>query len=211
MKRASEAPFDFECLLVGTTSLSSKHERFLQDASSLFKWQWIKSPAGRALQMNTGAKYAKGDFLWFIHGDSRLDDFCLPALMSSVKENPCALHYFKLKFLSDGPFLVLFNALFANLRADIFKIPFGDQGLCLSRKLFFKLGGYDPHVRHEDHDFVWKVRSKGYSLKRVDAILRTSARKYRLKGWPCTTIMHLYMTYKYAIPRWLHLVRKKDR
>ena len=201
---------DFECLLVATEPMPKKYEKLLKDAKKSFQLQWIESPQGRALQMNTGAKIAKGDYFWFIHADSRLNYQCFPSLYASVKTNPHDLHYFKLCLLN-GPFFIFLNTIFANWRADILGIPFGDQGFCFSRQVFFDLGGFDPHARYEDHHLVWKMRLKGGKLKKVNATLQTSARKYRRDGWFTTTIMHLYLTYSYAIPRWLRLVKEKYR
>ncbi|MCY4524515.1 MAG: glycosyltransferase [Halobacteriovoraceae bacterium] len=202
-------PSNIECILAGTTERPPEYERFFKNGRKTFSLKWIKSNAGRALQMNAGAKASGGDFLWFVHADSSLDCNCLPRLLASIKEDGDHLHYFKLAFLSDGPKLVSFNAFFANIRADILGIPFGDQGFCLSRNLFFKLAGFDQNALHEDHHLIWKLRHRGYALKRVNATIKTSARKYRRKGWPYTTLLHLYMTYKYAIPNWLRLIKKK--
>src|SRR3712207_4070486 len=33
--------------------------------------RWVVSPRGRARQMNAGARAARGDYLWFLHADSR--------------------------------------------------------------------------------------------------------------------------------------------
>ena len=191
--------------------MPNKYNKLLENAKESFHVEWVQSRQGRAFQMNAGAKTARGDFFWFIHGDSRLGYESFPALYSSVKDNPNDLHYFKLGFLPDGPFLIFLNTIFANWRADVLGIPFGDQGFCFSRQLFFDLKGFDPHARHEDHHIVWKIRLRRGKLKRVNATLQTSARKYRKKGWIFTTIMHIYLTYRYAFPRWFCLVKEKYR
>ncbi len=44
----------------------------------------IRSPRGRALQMNSGAATARGDVLLFLHADTRLPPGVLPLLESRV-------------------------------------------------------------------------------------------------------------------------------
>ena len=61
----------------------------------------------RASSLNGGAKQAEGQWLWFLHADSRvsLDNLC--ALENSLNQDPhgAALHYFDLGFNYRGPLL----------------------------------------------------------------------------------------------------------
>src|SRR5918994_6146308 len=41
---------------------------------------WLRSAPGRGLQMNEGARRARGRWLVFLHADTRLGDDCLDAL-----------------------------------------------------------------------------------------------------------------------------------
>jgi GT2 family glycosyltransferase len=89
-------------------------------------------------------------------------------------------------------------------------MPFGDQGFCLRREIWERLGGFDTHASYgEDHLFVWKARRAGVPLRPTGGTLRTSARKYQERGWLRTTARHLHLTATQAFPEWLKLVRAR--
>jgi len=164
---------------------------------------WIATAAGRARQMNVGAKLATRPFLWFLHADSRVSADALSALERSLDAQPHALHYFDLAFQNDGPSLVWLNAWGARVRSRCLGLPFGDQGLCMSRDLFQRLGGFDETAAYgEDHLLVWAARRHRAPLRCVGAAITTSARKYRSNGWLATTALHGWRTCRQAIPEY---------
>ena len=167
--------------------------------ASPLKLRVLHSIPGRARQMNLGAAQAQGDWLWFLHADSQLCPQCLPALARFIAQGEAALGWFNLAFLADGPSLTRLNALGANLRSRWLGMPFGDQGFVLQAALFAQLGGYDETAAYgEDHLLVWTARRHGVALRRIDAVIATSARKYGRQGWGVTTLRHLWLTAKQA-------------
>ena len=46
----------------------------------------LTSEAGRARQMNHGAKHASGDILWFLHADSLIPDNAFDLINSTLKK-----------------------------------------------------------------------------------------------------------------------------
>lgn len=170
----------------------------------------VVSKPGRAEQMNTGAEHAKNEWLWFLHADSKLPRLSIKKLLESTTDAPNSLHYFDLRFLKDGPGLMKVNSWGANFRSKYLKIPFGDQGFCLKKELFVKLGGFDTKAQYgEDHLFVWSAHKMGVPLKAVGAPLFTSARKYQKSGWAPTTLKHIYCTFKQATPECLKLIKER--
>ena len=162
----------------------------------------VRSAAGRAQQMNAGARQARTEILWFLHADSRLGENAVAELERCLKTNTDTLWFFGLKFCGDGPSAMKWNEWAVRWRAGVLKMPFGDQGFCLSKSLFFKLGGYREDLAYgEDHVFVWKVRQEGYPVGRVDASIFTSARKYESGGWLKTTWTHVWRTVWQAVPQ----------
>ncbi|MDH5581026.1 MAG: glycosyltransferase [Bdellovibrionales bacterium] len=171
---------------------------------------FLKAPKqSRAVQMNYAAAKAKGDYLWFIHADSFIDQECINKLMQEIENHPEDLLYFDLKFYGGNP-LMFINELGVRLRSEIFKMPFGDQAFCLPRSLFFDVGTYPEDAAYgEDHILSWLVRIKGKSCISIGATIGTSPRKYIKKGWANTTLMHLYLTYTQAYPLFKKLWKKK--
>jgi hypothetical protein len=165
---------------------------------------WVRSPLGRASQLNAGARAATGRFLWFLHADSRLAADSYDALEHSLAEAPDALHYFDLAFLGDGPELMRLTTAGTWFRSRVLGMPFGDQGFCLAREVFWRAGGFDERAPYgEDHLLVWQAARVGIPLRGVGARLLTSARKYREAGWAKTTLRHIWLTYRQALPEWI--------
>lgn len=170
--------------------------------------RWITGPAGRARQLNAGARASTRPVLWFLHADSRFAPDTLPTLRRALATQPHALHFFDLRFLPDGPPLMRFNELGAWVRSRWGGMPFGDQGFCLPRTLWERLGGFPEDAPFgEDHLFAWRARQAGVPLCPTGGALRTSARRYRERGWLATTARHLRLTVQQAVPEWLRWVR----
>lgn len=163
----------------------------------------IRTAAGRARQQNAAARCAHGEWLWFLHADSRLQASTLTALHRFLKTGPDKLGYFDLEFANDGPRLARLNAWGANLRSRWMGMPFGDQGLLLPAARFHALGGFDEQARYgEDHLLVWAARHAGLEMQRIAAPIRTSARKYARNGWLRTTVRNWQLTLAQAWPAW---------
>jgi len=87
------------------------------------------------------------------------------------------------------------NTIGAHVRSRWLRLPFGDQGLLMPRRVFEALGGFDErHRGGEDHALVWSARRLGVPLRPLRAPIFTSARKYAQLGWWGTTTMHLRLT-----------------
>ncbi len=145
---------------------------------------YLTSLIGRGKTMNKGAQAAKNDCLWFLHADSRMNSETVSALLNSIKQFPDSLLYFKLKWLNDGPKYMKINEIVANLRSFLLGIPFGDQGLCIPKNLFHKVGQFDEQIKYgEDHLFIWKIKHHKIPIRSTGESLLTSARKYKDGNW----------------------------
>jgi rSAM/selenodomain-associated transferase 2 len=174
----------------------------------------IHSPSGRARQLNAGAAAGHGDWLWFLHADSRLGAKTLDRMREFVETNQAAIGYFDLRFVDDGPRLMFVNSFGAYLRSHFLGLPFGDQGLLMPRRVFDALGGFDDAAgKGEDHALIWTARAQGVPLKPLNAVILTSARKYAEHGWWKTTWQHLRMTREQAtrFSRHAHSQQATDR
>jgi len=170
---------------------------------------YITSPQGRAIQQNAGARAATGDFLWFLHADSRVTKQALLALSISLQQAPDALHYFHLKFKKDGPAGMWLNEWGARFRSQILGLPFGDQGFCLRKDNFITIGGFPEDVAYgEDHVLVWHLRQAGLKLRGTGAALPTSARKYVTHGWGALTFKYQWRWMVQAFPEFIKFIRR---
>lgn len=183
---------NFEILLVGESDINIPND------SKVF---FVKSKLGRVDQLNRGAQVAKGKFLWFLHADSEvsLKDFKL--FYQTLLRRPNDLPYFNIKFSPPSKKMFL-NEIGAKIRSDIFKLPFGDQGLGISKENFQKLVGFPLVPIGEDLAFVILARKNGIRLNNCGANIFTSSRKYEKNGWVKTTLIHLFYTIKLFFSFW---------
>jgi len=165
------------------------------------RFQWLSASEGRAGQLNAAANLSKAHFFWFLHGDSILEEKALDKVLAFVNQTPNSLGYGRLSFDRDGPFLCHINGFGANFRSSVFKMPFEDQGLVISKKNFDHLGGFSTTVPYgEGHDFVWRAKLYGISLQPLGYKITTSSRRYKNQGWIATTARFFYLTWRQALP-----------
>ena len=203
-------PHAAEIIVVGAMP---EPEAFLKSADSFNERHaitWVMAPKGRARQLNHGVRTTAKKLLWFLHADSRVGSEAIDALEMSVNTLQEALHYFDLLFLDDGPGLTRINTMGVWLRSHWIGLPFGDQGFCIPRHLFERMGGFDEHAPYgEDHLLVWAAHQLGVPLRCTGAAIRTSARRYREHGWSRTTTRNVILTVKQALPELAKLLRAR--
>jgi hypothetical protein len=153
--------------------------------------RWQQGLPGRGAQLNRAAHSSHACWLWFVHADCLPTKQAIRTIQQLSQSNEDCLGYLDLEFLSDGPALTTLNGWGANLRSRLLGLPYGDQGLCLPRRWFEKLGGFRTDLqRGEDLDFVVRARAEGLALRRLPARIMTSARRYRDHGWLKTSWDH---------------------
>jgi len=134
----------------------------------------ISPVKGRAVQMNTGARFTRGEILYFVHADSFPPASYLDDIFSAMDTGYSAGCY-RFRFNSDKIMLKI-NSWFT--RIDRIMCRGGDQTLFVKRELFEKLGGFrDDFVIMEDYDLIQKIqKATRFVIMPKDAIV--SARKY---------------------------------
>jgi rSAM/selenodomain-associated transferase 2 len=142
---------------------------------------WLDGPPGRALQMNRGAAAADGDWLWFVHADSRLPAGWRAAFEALDGDASVAGGSFAFR-LDSTAWQARWLERGVALRVKLFGLPYGDQGLFVRRALFQRMGGYAPWPLMEDVDFVRRLARLG-RLRHLSLGLVTSARRWEREGW----------------------------
>ena len=149
-------------------------EQIAQEVGAKF----ISAPKGRGNQMAAAAKQVRGDWILFLHSDCVLGQDWQRAVVRHLRNTDKAA-YFKLSF-DDTTFAASTVAGWANFRSRWLGLPFGDQGLLISRQLYKRVGGYPEIPLMEDVAIAKSLRGKLVSLPTP---IETSAEKYRRQGW----------------------------
>ena len=177
---------DLPLLLSDLSVIDIEHEVIIVDCKSEDKTEEIAYINGakifhskqhnRGLQLNIGAKHAKGEWFFFIHADSRLNKDWFRKIKSVFKGNKNCIYYFKFK-INNTNIIYRFLELLVNFRCYFFQTPYGDQGLLINRKTYFKNKGYKRMPIMEDLDFIQRLINKK-NLKMLNIPIYTNSRKW---------------------------------
>jgi rSAM/selenodomain-associated transferase 2 len=137
----------------------------------------INSSKGRGTQLAKGAAAATTPWLLFLHADTMLDENWPDAVRDHLNSG-AEVGYFKLAF-DDTGFATRLVAGWANVRSRLFGLPYGDQGLLISRRSYQQAGGFDDIPLMEDVALIRRL-PRAHSL---GATATTSFDRYRRDGW----------------------------
>ena len=130
----------------------------------------------RGLQLNIGAKNALGEWFIFLHADSRLNGDWLKRIKSVLQDEESYIYSFMFQ-IDSKKIIYRFLEILVNFRSFFFKTPYGDQGLIIHRKTYFKNNGYSKIPLMEDLDFIKRLKSKE-NLRVLNFPIYTSSRKW---------------------------------
>lgn len=169
------------------------------DATGALAQAWgaqvLDGPPSRGGQLRRGCAAAQGDWLLILHADSVLQTGWSETVRAHVMTSPKA-GWFKLRFDTVGlpAWLV---AGWANLRSRL-GLPYGDQGLLISRALYDAVGGYPEQPLMEDVAIARALRRQLVGLATVAV---TSASKYQHQGWLRQGARNLWTLIRYFAGR----------
>ena len=153
-------------------------------ASSPFKL--IKSSAGRAVQMNRGAKEARNPILYFLHIDS-VPPLGFDRIINEEIEKGTTAGCFQMRFDHQHWALQLAGYF------TRFNLPFcrgGDQSLFIQKHRFQQMEGFNEHYPIcEDNEFTDRLYRQG-TFKVLSPILISSARRFEQNGVLYTQLIH---------------------
>ena len=156
---------------------------------------WIEAPRGRARQMNAGAAAARGDWLVFLHADTRLPSGWTRAIDAADRDPRVNAGCFRFALDSRSPMARVIE-FGVRARVALMALPYGDQAIFVRRDAFDALHGYADLPIMEDVDLVRRLRRRG-RLFRSALPAVTSARRWERGGWIRRTALHLALILLY--------------
>ena len=159
----------------------------------------IRSRRGRGVQLGAGARGAIAPVLCFLHADVRLRADARRELGEVVMRMAESAYAFRFGIEAHG-WRYRFIELGARLRTRLFALPYGDQGLIVSRALYEAAGGYPDLPLMEDVALVDALR-KIAPLRSLRATLPVSPRRWEQEG-PLTRMLRnwrLMLAYRLGV------------
>lgn len=158
---------------------------------SRYKVRLIPSIPGRGRQMNHGARCATRDILLFLHGDAKITEKGIDAMLKAIEDPLIIGGAFRLAIDSRSPCLS-FVALWANMRSIIFRLPYGDQGIFVRRSVFEEIGGYQDVPIMEDLEFIRRLKRRG-KIRILRESVSVSSRRWDKEGPIYATFRNLIL------------------
>ena len=172
-----DLPFPAEVVVVDANSADATAR-----IARAFGVRLVQGPPGRGRQLAAGAGVAAGDWFLFLHADTRLQAGWAEAAGDFMADPDRRFYagYFRFALDDDHPAARRIEDLVA-WRCRTLALPYGDQGLLISRAFHDHLGGFRPLVLMEDVDLVRRIGAR--RLVPLGAAAVTSAERYRRDGW----------------------------
>jgi len=157
----------------------------------------ISSSPGRAMQMNAGAVAASGDILLFLHADT-----CLPTgfdemLRTALQQSETVAGAFKLR-INASLLSLRWVEWGVNVRSHFCQMPYGDQAIFLTKKVFQEIGGFPELLIMEDFELMRRLKRIGRIVIIPTPVL-TSARRWLKKGVFKTTLLNQIVIIAYLL------------
>jgi rSAM/selenodomain-associated transferase 2 len=163
-----------EIIVVDGESLDNTFEEASKAAHT------IRARKGRANQMNEGAAAARGNILWFVHADSKIEKDSIRHIEEAISEGHVGGGFSIYFYDYDTKFMRYISST-SNRRSILTGLFYGDQGIFVKKKTFFEVGGFPDMELMEDFKFSRIIRKAG-SMKLLETGIGTSARRYKNGG-----------------------------
>ena len=170
----------------------------------------VVGPRGRAVQMNAGARAARGDLLLFLHADSVLPWDLLRTLAEELEAAGRSWGRFDLRLSGERAVYRLIERLI-NLRTRWNGIATGDQAIFVRRELFEQVGRFPRIPLMEDVALCRALKRHGRPFCPRGPVL-TSSRRWEERGVVRTTLLMWRLRMAFALgadPE--RLARRYDR
>lgn len=154
----------------------------------------IRSPRGRAVQMNRGAAAGRGQVLVFCHADSHLPAGWREAVLEALSQPGVSGGTFETLILPEEAWILRLRNRMPQ-HAD-WRDMHGDQVQFMTRATFERIGGFPELVLMEDVEMSRALYREG-KLVRITPHVITSSRRYLEHGPLCHALRNRWNLFRY--------------
>ena len=165
----------------------------LATTQSVIDWHIVVSTAGRARQMNAGAKLATGDVLMFLHADTQLPIEAISEVQQATTQYSWGR--FDVCLDSCHPLLKVVGIMI-NQRSRLVSIATGDQAIFIKKSVFEQLGGYTEQPLMEDVELCKRLKKIARPACLYSKVT-TSARRWQQHGTWRTIFLMWHLRFDY--------------
>ena len=156
----------------------------------------VESPMGRGIQQHLGAERAETSLLCFLHADCQLSMGALTELCKGTDGQQDLYACFHQKIKARGlkyRLLEWGNAL----RVRWLRRPYGDQGICVSTDLYWRIGGFAQVPLMEDVLLAEAMKQIGILPRLIRATIEIAARRWQRQGVIRQTLRNWRLLYQF--------------
>jgi rSAM/selenodomain-associated transferase 2 len=170
----------------------------------------VSRSGGRGYQLDAGARRARFAWLLFLHADTALEpgwERAASKFMEAVDAGtrPPAAAAFRFALDDRGIRPRVLEKLVA-ARCALLRLPYGDQGLLITRQLYDEIGGYRPYPLMEDVDIVRRLGRRRAVVLEARAV--TSAQRYSREGYVHRSARNVACLVLYFLGVRTHMLRR---
>lgn len=140
----------------------------------------ITAPRGRGGQLAAGISAVETPWVLLLHADTRLASGWRDVVAEHMRQSPDRAGYFRFAVDSADPRARRLERWVA-WRCRVLALPYGDQGLLISRALLDEVGGMRPLPLMEDVDLARRLGHR--RLTALECSATTSAARWERDGW----------------------------
>lgn len=141
----------------------------------------LRSAPGRAIQMNLGARQARGKILWFLHADTLIAAETAGNVVAALHHDAAGKWGRCDVRIDGGHWLLDVVAFLMNWRSRLTGIATGDQAIFVSRSEFAAIEGYPNQPLMEDIELSKRLKRRSAPVC-LKARVTTSGRRWERNG-----------------------------
>ena len=180
----------YEIIVVDT------HEKTTVERLHVKESRIVLATQGRSMQMNEGARSARGEILLFLHADTLMPyhwDKKIANALHGTKAGAFSLG------INDSHIGLYCIETMANIRTKMTKIPYGDQAHFFQTSFFRSLGGYAEIALMEDIEIMKRLKRRGEKIALLKPKVLTSSRRWHKEGIVYTTLRNRLLSFLYWV------------